>query len=325
MGYVCSSAEFSEMMVSFLGIDSPAASTPGILGAEFSAYSGGRRRFVVDAGGWEVERVQMTGDGWRDAHDHVSDVLFDIAFHSGIRGSVEPRGIFSQAVPAEVLARAIDDEAEASAGRRSKPGAIPDAQLTIGGRRLLYDVKLIRLCPSRYWPTHAVADARGGPLEFRATKVASEYLEGARSLDIKTANHYRAIGQEPPAGRPSAVDILGSFPTVQGLVFGSTACGGSRDVGTLIDQAATSAAQREWRRLGSRTVTDARAFIISVMRRQISFAAAVAHARLRLSRLELIGHSGRAAGRYASAAGAFVSPSLWEQRAGSGRDRIGGY
>ena len=65
----------------------------------------------------------MTGDGWRDAHDHVSDVLFDIAFHSGIRGSVEPRGIFSQAVPAEVLARAIDDEAEASAGRRSKPGA----------------------------------------------------------------------------------------------------------------------------------------------------------------------------------------------------------
>jgi hypothetical protein len=30
----------------------------GILGASFSGYSGGRQRFVVDAGGWEVERVR---------------------------------------------------------------------------------------------------------------------------------------------------------------------------------------------------------------------------------------------------------------------------
>ena len=46
-----------------LGVDSPAASSPGVLGASFSAYSGGRQRFVVDAGGWEVERVQMPGTG----------------------------------------------------------------------------------------------------------------------------------------------------------------------------------------------------------------------------------------------------------------------
>ena len=55
------------MLVSYLGVDSPAASSPGVLGASFSGYSGGRQRFVVDAGGWEVERVQMPGDGWRDA------------------------------------------------------------------------------------------------------------------------------------------------------------------------------------------------------------------------------------------------------------------
>ena len=61
--------EFSEMLVSYLGVDSPAASSPGVLGASFSGYSGGRQRFVVDAGGWEVERVQMPGDGWRDAHE----------------------------------------------------------------------------------------------------------------------------------------------------------------------------------------------------------------------------------------------------------------
>jgi hypothetical protein len=38
--------------------------------------------------------------------------------------------------------------------------------------------------------------------------------------------------------------------------------------------------------------------MISTLRSQVGFAAAVAHARLRLSRLELIGGSGRTAGRY---------------------------
>ena len=52
---------------------------------------------------------------------------------------------------------------------------------------------------------------------------------------------------------------------------------------------------------------DARSFMISTLRSQVGFAAAVAHARLRLSRLELIGGSGRTAGRYASAARAFIS------------------
>ena len=53
--------------------------------------------------------------------------------------------------------------------------------------------------------------------------------------------------------------------------------------------------------------------MISTLRSQVGFAAAVAHARLRLSRLELIGGSGRAAGRYASAARAFISPTAFEQ------------
>ena len=72
--------------------------------------------------------------------------------------------------------------------------------------------------------------------------------------------------------------------------------------------------------------------MISTLRSQVGFAAAVAHARLRLSRLELIGGSGRTAGRYASLricrACVFISllpPSsrrgeaLWERvEAGSG-------
>ena len=40
--------------------------------------------------------------------------------------------------------------------RRSRPGAVPDYCFTVDGRRMLYDVKRISFCPSRYWPTVAV-------------------------------------------------------------------------------------------------------------------------------------------------------------------------
>ena len=67
------------------------------------------------------------------------------------------------------------------------------------------------------------------------------------------------------------------------------------------------------------SMLDARSFMIShSLRSQVGFAAAVAHARLRLSRLELIGGSGRTAGRYASAARVFISysPTAFEQARG---------
>ena len=65
--------------------------------------------------------------------------------------------------------------------------------------------------------------------------------------------------------------------------------------------------------------------MISTLRSQVGFAAAVAHARLRLSRLELvIGGSGRTAGRYASAARAFISPTAFEQARGGALGAGGG-
>ena len=48
-GLVCSCSEFSEMLVSYLGVDSPAASSPGVLGASFSGYSGGPSRYASKA------------------------------------------------------------------------------------------------------------------------------------------------------------------------------------------------------------------------------------------------------------------------------------
>jgi hypothetical protein len=72
---------------------------------------------------------------------------------------------------------------------------------------------------------------------------------------------------------------------------------------------------------------DAWSLMISTLRSQVGFATAVAHARLRLSRLEFIGGSGRTAGRYASAARAFISPTAFEQARGgplgTGGGRVG--
>jgi hypothetical protein len=62
------------------------------------------------------------------------------------------------------------------------------------------------------------------------------------------------------------------------------------------------------------------------LRFQVGFAVAVAHARLRLSRLELIGGSVAAhfAGRYASATRAFISPTAFEQARGGALGADGG-
>ena len=87
-------------------------------------------------------------------------------------------------------------------------------------------------------------------------------------------------------------------------------------MGRLLDACAASAAQRQWRSLGTRSVTEARAHMIAIMRQQVSFAAAISHARLRLTRLELIGHEGRIAGRHASDFAPFISPTVYEMYSG---------
>ena len=74
---------------------------------------------------------------------------------------------------------------------------------------------------------------------------------------------------------------------------------------------------------------DARAFMISTLPlsgwlRRRRGTPTRARARLRLSRLELIGTSGRTAGRYASAARAFISPTAFEQARGGALGAGGG-
>ena len=49
-------------------------------------------------------------------NDFLAETIFQIAFEAGLRGSTEPRGIFSQATPMEVLAAQLEAEAGSSNG-----------------------------------------------------------------------------------------------------------------------------------------------------------------------------------------------------------------
>ena len=97
-------------------------------------------------------------------------------------------------VPAEVLAAALAEDGS----RRSWPGAVPDYCFTADGRRMLYDVKRISFCPTRYWPTVAVASSRGGALEYRASLDRTEYEAAASALDARTAAWYIRTGTAVP-------------------------------------------------------------------------------------------------------------------------------
>ena len=81
--------------------------------------------------------------------------------------------------------------------------------------------------------------------------------------------------------------------------------------------------------MGARSLMDARAYFVARVRRQMSFTAAIAHARIwarmRLRRLESIGHAGRTAGRRAcSRAGLLASATAFDMGRGAVITRGGG-
>ena len=307
------------MLASYLGVASPAATA--VAGTPFSGQAGPRRvNTVVDAGAWNIEAVQMPGDHWRAWHDAVANFVFSSVFESGLQGQTEVRGIFSAAVPADLLYH--DEPGREQGARPSRPGAVPDARINVNGEMLLFDIKVITRSASNYWRTVRVTQVPGEMLARRAASVQTEYVYAARQLDAQVER--ARAGVPAPPGTPTVLGILRSYPPVRGLVFGSTACGGSREVGDLLMAAASSFAERQWRMAGARSVTEARAFYAGMLRRQWGFVAAREHARMRLGRLERLGHAGRVAQRYGSADGASLASMANYQRGLDGLGAGGG-
>ena len=173
---MCSCSEFSEMLVSYLGVDSPAVAQRLRLRAFWALRS---RHTAV--GGWAPavrRRCRRLGgracadarDGWRYTHDYIASTVFDLVSLAGISGTMEPRGIFSMAVAWLFRPRSWPRMVAVARG--------PALSQTIASRSTVVaccirrnHVKRISFCPSRYWPTVAVASSRGGALEYRASLV----------------------------------------------------------------------------------------------------------------------------------------------------------
>ena len=84
------------------------------------------------------------------------------------------------------------------------------------------------------------------------------------------------------------LEALRQYPEVRSLVWGAYG-EASRDVHTLLAEIADHIAQREWGRMGSRTLPEARAHIMAQLRRRWGIAARRECARLRIGRLRYVG------------------------------------
>ena len=158
----------------------------------------------------------------------------------------------------------------------------------------------------------------------------------SRSYEVQGGSFRTQIcpdGRPGTVGAPTAVDILASFPPVRGLVCWQHRLRGSMEVGVLLAQAASSSsAQRQmWRSLGARSILlDARSFMISTLRSHCALRSASPRPlRMHASASRVSSSSGALAarapaGRYASAARAFISPTAFEQARGGALGAGGG-
>ena len=118
--------------------------------------------------------------------------------------------------------------------------------------------------------------------------MAVDYVAHARRLD---ARHH---GLPAPRAQTHAglvgpvLRALRAFPSVRGLVWGAYS-EASADVHALLSETATSISEREWGMMGSRSRSEARGMIVSILRRRWGVTAAREAARLRISRFPLVG------------------------------------
>ena len=90
-----------------------------------------------------------------------------------------------------------------------------------------------------------------------------------------------------PVGHTPVQQRLTQLGPVRGLVFGQYA-EASLDVHELIAAIAHGRAPAEWRRFGSRSIEEARAYFISSLRRRVGIFVAREFARFRLRRVPML-------------------------------------
>ena len=227
-------------------------------------------------------------------HDVTADTLFDILEGAGIDVTRGPGGIFSRVLPAAALA---EDPV------RGRPAIIPDAAMHVALppaltsaasqpstsrlplRRLLFDVKTTHAGSARYTRHVRARDRQCGAVEERAQQVHTEYLRHARQMDRR----YHPQASPPVTLTPGPVEqVVLDHDRVRGVVLGGYG-EWSMDVEWLLEEAARTAARRDWRRMGFPGEDVARGLILASYRRRMGVIAVREMARHRYRQSQYAG------------------------------------
>ena len=270
------------MLTFYLGAPSRALRSGGHVGASIPTTDAGLQ--VCDAHGTCLRRCHLPVVTYDGVHDELMEMWEELLREAHVVHDPEPSTIFTSLIPAAVL---MDS--------RNPPGIIPDFWADVAMpaygtavpgtaarrqdgvlRRYFFDVKGLQGGGRAYAGTRA----QSGAVIARAARVDGEYRRHAQRLDQAHS----------PAMTTPIADRLRQYGEVRGLTHGAYA-EASPDVHHLTSALADSIARRVWRSWGAASVTEARAFVITRLRRIIGVTGARAMARHFLRRLPFVGLS----------------------------------
>ena len=240
---------------------------------------------TCDAHGFQLGLATLPGSTHTECHDEIGSELFDILQEARLHVELQPSHIFSALVPvATLLARGRPHSIIPDALIHVSLPAVATRRGTRRGpalpaRALLFDVKTIHAGTAHYHSPIAEQE-QSGAVRHREATVRAHYLAHARELD----RLHSAPGTTP------VEDRLRWFTDTRGLIFGAYG-EASADVHDLLTEASVQEAQRLWRLMGARSMSEMRGFVISRMRRRVGVAAVRAMAQHRLLRVPFVGAS----------------------------------
>jgi hypothetical protein len=204
---------------------------------------------------------------WRIAAD---------AKEMGVRCRTEVYGLFAAAIPqaGRLLASRLP--------ARKRQGLVPDFAFTMAldgpERELLFELKTLHAGPS----TYGVCTHRCEAVARRARALPAEYAGKARHID------QQFCGTAPGSVGPVEA-ILRTYDPVRGLVFGAWG-EASPDVERLLTAFSRSGAAHHWQTMQVATPASAQGVLAWLLRRRWGMTALREAARLKLERLEFVGH-----------------------------------
>ena len=285
--------DFRIVITTYLGRECPVSRLLARDGLALAGPPGGAD-IPVDAHGHELARAtHLPGGSHTVVHDVTADELFSICEEAGVEVRREPRDIFSRGLPAAALI---------AAPGQGRPAIIPDAAIRVAMpaaltssadrptrarrplRRLLFDMKTIHVGTALY-RTPRARDRHSGAVEQRAQAVHPAYVHHARELDRR----YHRLRSPPHTITPGPVEqILLDHDRTRGIVlggYGEWSC----DVEWLLEEAAHTAARRDWRRMGVVSESVAYGFLVASYRRRMGLVAVREMARHRYRQSQFVG------------------------------------